>query len=145
MAHPQLEKALHSVPFLNALGVRVERARPGMVVLRVPCEDKTTNFDGVVHNGAVFSLGELAAGVALATHPNLVDVEPLAKGSRIKYLRTSRKDVTAHAEITAEVVELVRNGLDVAGHAQVEIPVHIMDGHGNDVAELHAIFGFRYR
>ena len=145
MSHVELEKALQSVPFLAALGVRVEDARPGKVVLRLPAVDANRNFAGVVQSGAVFSVGELAAAVAVKTHPHLIDVELLQKGSRIRYHSTSSKDLTAHAEVTREQVEAVRRELDATGRAQLEVGVHVLDGHGNDVAELHGTFALRYR
>lgn len=145
MSRQELEKSLERVPFLSTLGVRVEEAKPGAVVLRLPSSHGNRNFDGVLDAAALFALGQVAATVALGTHPNLVDVEPLNKGSTIRYLGTSKKDVTAHAEITQEMVNAIRNALDAGGRSQIEVPVRIMDGHGDDVADLHSLFGFRYR
>jgi len=145
MSRQELEKTLQRVPYLAALGVRVEEVKPGSVVLRLPSAQGTRNFDGVIHASAVFALGELAAAVALGTHPLLVDVEPLQKGSTIRYLSTSKKDVTAHAEVTREMVDAVRGALDAGGKAQVEVPVRVMDGHGEDVARLTGLFGFRFK
>ena len=145
MSRQDLERALAKVPFLAGLGVRVEEAKPGNVVLRLPSAQGSRNFDGVIHAAAVFALGELAAAVALGTHPLLVDVEPLQKGTTIRYLGTSKKDVTAHAEVTKEMVDAIRKALDGGNKAQAELPVRVMDGHGQDVAEVTGLFGFRFR
>lgn len=145
MSRQELEKTLGRVPFLSTLGVRVEEAKPGAVVLRLPSTQGNRNFDGVIDAAAVFALGQLAATVALGTHPLLVDVEPLHKGSSVKYLATSKKDVTAHAEVTEEMVSAIRNGLEKGQKGQVEVPVQVLDGHGEDVAEVTALYGFRYK
>ena len=145
MSRQELESTLQRVPFLATLGVRVEDVKPGEVVLRLPSVQGTRNYDGVIHAAAVFALGELAATVALTTHPLLVDVEPLQRGSTITYLGTSKKDVTAHAEVTSEMVEAIRQELDSGGKGGVEVPVKVMDGHGKDVARLTGVFGFRHR
>lgn len=145
MSRQDLEKTLQKVPFLAGLSVRVEEVKPGSVVLRLPSTQGNRNFDGAVHAAAVFALAELAAAVALGTHPHLVDVEPLAKGSNIRYLGVSRKDITAHAEVTKEIVDAIRSDLDGGNKAHIEIPVKVMDGHGADVASLTGLFGFRYR
>lgn len=145
MSRQELEKSLGRVPFLSRLGVRVEDAAPGEIVLRLPSSQDNRNFEGTIHAGALFALGELAAAVALGTHPHLVDVEPLQKGSTVRYLGTSRKDVTAHAEVTPELVEAIREQLDSDAPAQCEVPVQILDGHGDDIAELTTVFGFRFR
>lgn len=145
MSRVELENALRTVPFLSTLGISVEDARPGKIVLRLPAVSANRNYAGVVQSGAVFSVGELAAAVAVQTHPNLVDVEALQQGARIHYVGTSAKDLTAHAEVTRETVDAARRDLDATGRAQIEVPVHVMDGHGHDVAELHGTFSLRYR
>jgi len=145
MSRQDLERALGKVPFLAGLGVRVEEAKPGNVILRLPSAQQSRNFDGVIHAAAVFALGDLAAAVALGTHPLLVDVEPLQKGATVRYIATSKKDVTAHAEVTKEMVASIRKALDAGEKAQAEFPVKVLDGHGQDVAEVTTLFGFRFR
>ncbi|MBW1876916.1 MAG: DUF4442 domain-containing protein [Deltaproteobacteria bacterium] len=145
MSRQELEKTLGRVPFLSTLGVRVEEVKPGAVVLRLPSTQGNRNFDGVIDAAAVFAVGQLAAAVALGTHPNLVDLEALQKGASIKYVGTSKKDITAHAEVTEEMVSAIRSALEGGEKGQVEMPVQVLDGHGDDVAELTALFGFRFK
>lgn len=145
MSRQVLEDTLKQVPFLAALGVTVEDAKPGDVVLRLPSTAHNHDFEGALAMGAVSSLGGLAAAVALLTHPNLVDVEPLQKGATVRYLKASTKDVTAHATVTPELVEAIRRALDAGADGTTELPVKVLDGHGEDVAEITGIFGFRWR
>lgn len=141
--HAHLEKALATVPFLATLGIRVEEARPGHVVLRLPYRDENTSHAGTVHSAALFAVGEFAASVALGTHPRLGTLTQLVKVTQIRYVLPTAKDVTAHATVTPEMVETVQDGLEKAGRALLEVPVQVLDGHGNDVADLLVGFAFR--
>ncbi len=139
----KLEQALHTVPFLSTLGITVEQAKPGEIVLRLPSLEGNTSHGGSLHTGAVFATGELAAGVALGTHPELSELVHLIRGTRIKYVGTSFKDVTAHASVTPEVVAAILERTGQGKRAEVDVPVRIMDGHGIDVAELQVRYSFK--
>jgi acyl-coenzyme A thioesterase PaaI-like protein len=143
MSRVQLEQVLRTVPFISSLGIAVEEARPGQVVLRVPAASGNLSHGGVMHSGALFTVGELAAGVALGTHPRLASLTKLQKATRIEYIGTSGKDVTAHAMVTAEMITAIHNGLEREGRATVEVPVQLMDGHGKDVGEVVSVFTFK--
>lgn len=138
MSLAQLNAALNAVPFLNTLGIRVEESRPGHVVLRLPHSPAICNHAGAIHTGAVFTVGELAGAVALATHPELAGRKHLQKSTKVKYYLPSTKDVTAHATVTPEMVEAVAQGA-----AAIELPIKVLDGHGQDVAELASRFAFK--
>lgn len=142
MSVAALDRALQSVPFLNHLGVRVEESRPGSAVVRLPALPENTNHTGNLHSAALFAVGELAALVALGTHPELARLVHLQKCTKIKYMVPSGIDVTAHATITPEMVAAVRSGLEV-GNAQLEVPVKLLDGKGVDIAELLGLFAFK--
>ncbi len=143
MSRTQLEQVLRTVPYIAALGVAVEEARPGQVVLRLPHATQNLAHGGSLHTATLFAVGELAASVALNTHPKLAPITKLCKASRVEYLASSAKDVTAHAMVTAEMVQAVMNGLDRDGKAQLEVPVQLMDGNGRDVAEVVSLYTFR--
>ena len=141
MSLQQLEQILNTVPYLATLGISVEEARPGQVVLRLPALEGNTTHDGVLHSAAMFAVGEVAAGVAVGTQPQLVGYTHLLRGTRIRYAAVSRKDVTAHAAITPEMVEAIVGS--ESGRTEVQVPVRVMDGHGGDVAELIVSYSFR--
>lgn len=143
MSAGTLEQVLRTVPAVAHLGISVEDARPGQVVLRVPTQPGNLNVDGRLHTSALFAVGELAAAVAFGTHPRLAQLVRLQKASRIEYLAAAKKDVTAHATVTPEMLAAIQAGLDQHGKALIEIPVKLMDGHGTDVAELVSVFTFR--
>ena len=138
-----IEAVIRTVPFISTLGVSVEEARAGQVVLRLPFKLESQAAGGILHSGAMFTLGELAAAVAVGTHPKLQKYTRLQRATRIQYKANSSKDVTAHAMITAEMVNAVIEGVKAHGKAEIEIPVNLMDGHGKDVGEVVSKITFR--
>src|SRR5262245_40150982 len=116
-----LDRTLRTVPMLQTLGIRAEQARTGHLVLRLPYDEAVTNHAGALHTAAIFAVGELAAAVVLATHPQLSDLVQLQKSSRIKYYAPSNQDVTAHARVTPEMLDAVRDGL-ANGAATLDVP-----------------------
>lgn len=138
MSLAQLNGALSAVPFLKTLGIRVEESHPGHVVLRLPHSLAICNHSGAIHTGAVFTVGELAGAVALGTHPSLSTRKHLQKSTKVKYYLPSTKDITAHATVTPEMVDAIENGATA-----IELPIKVLDGHGQDVAELASRFAFK--
>ncbi len=143
MSFQVLVEALQSVPFLATLGITVEEARPGTATLRLPAKDGNLDHAGNVHTGALFGLGEAAAGVAVGTNPRLAGIVHLQKACGIKYLARCRGNVTARATLPSEVIDGVLATLESKDRAQAEVTVQLMDGYGTDVGELVAIFTFR--
>lgn len=137
-----LDQTLRTVPMLATLGIRAEEAQTGHLVLRLPHAPAITNHSGALHTSAVFAVGELAAAVVLATHPDLAGLKHLQKSTKIKYYLPSNNDVTAHATLTDEMLASVRSAIP-SGEARLEVPVKVLDGHGNDVAELVSHFTLR--
>ena len=89
------------------------------------------------------SLAELAATVAVATHPELAELPHYLKACRISYLNPSRSDTTAHAQVSEEAVDAIQDRLTAEGKGRLELPVMVHDGYGADIAELIALFVFR--
>lgn len=139
-----LDQTLRSVPMLSTLGIRPEMVRTGHLVLRLPLAPQITDHAGAIHPAAIFAVGELAAAVVLGTHPELAELVQLQKSTKIKYYRPSTEDVTAHAELNAEILGAIVEGL-AAGTATTDLTVRVLDGHGRDVAELVSRFAFRRR
>jgi len=143
MSFQVLVEALQSVPFLASLGITVEEARPGSATLRLPAIPGNLDHSGNVHTGALFSLGEAAAGVAVGTTPRLVGIVHLQKACGVKYLARCRGDVTARATLPSEVVDGILGDLERQERTQAEVTVQLLDSYGTDVGEVVAIFRFR--
>ncbi len=141
----QVEAALASVPILAHLGLSVEEARPGRVLIRLPLKRSNTNANGDLHGGTLLALAETAAAVALGTHPELTAYLQLQKGTHVQYLYAARTDVTAEVRVTSDYVAIVRDGVARNGKARLEIPVPILDGKGRELASITTIFSFKHK
>lgn len=139
MSLAALEQSLQHVPFLATLGVRVDAAEPGLIVLRLPFGPAIANHAGAMHTAAICAVGETAAAVVVATHPMLSQAPHRQKSTRIKYYRAPAKDVTAHATLPDERIAEALSGSDL------EITVRVLDDLGQDVAEVVSKFTFRQR
>jgi len=99
MPHPDLEAALASVPFLAPIGVGVAEASTGRIVLKIPADKRTRDFEGNVASGALFVVGELAATLALASHPDMVGRVVRRKHASIEYANATNRPLLAVAEV----------------------------------------------
>ncbi|MFT6143992.1 MAG: acyl-coenzyme A thioesterase PaaI-like protein [Myxococcota bacterium] len=100
MAHADLEAALHEVPFLAPIGLSVTEASAGRIVLRIPADKRTRDFEGHVASGALFVVGELAATLALASHPQMHGRAVRRKQAEITYETTTTRPLLVTAEVT---------------------------------------------
>lgn len=139
-----LELSLRQVPFLSTLGVRPEQAEPGRVVLRLPFAHPLANHAGALHTGAVFAVGELAAAVAIGSHPDLASAVQLQKSTKIKYYLACNTDVLAHVDVDDATIRRTLQALE-SGPAELEITVVIRDPEHRAVAELASKFVLRPR
>lgn len=140
-----LQAVLDRVPYVALTGVEVEDYAPGRVVLSLTPSDQVRNHVGSFHAGALFTLAETAASAACATHPALTGLRLLARGVDVRFKKPARAQVTAHAEITAEMAEAVLRGVELHGRYDLEVPVLLLDGHGEIVATVRGSYGFRPR
>lgn len=138
-----LQALLDLVPFARHLGVQVEDASPGRVVLALSAEPDAATHTGAMHAGALFSLAELAGSAAVSTHPVLRGMRVRARSAEIRYKQPATGRVTAHAEVTAELAERVGRELAAAGVAELLLPVEVLDGRGATVARVTASYRLR--
>lgn len=81
-----VEKTVRGDPMMQSLGIAVEEASPGRVVLSLTPQPHTANCYGMVHGGAIFTLADSAFGCAAVsrgepTVANHCHVSFLAPGS----------------------------------------------------------------
>lgn len=143
MSYQGLVQALQSVPFLTALGITVESAKPGEVTLRLPAVGENLDHASHIHSGALFSLGEAAAGVAVGTCPDLVGVLCLQKATGIKYTAPCTGHATATAQVPAAILEQLADPAQQGEKITGDIIVGITDEAGTPVAEVVAVYNFR--
>lgn len=72
MPHPRLTRALRNRiaadPFAERLGITLLALRPGYSRMRLAFDSSLTNFQGIVHGGAIFSLADAAFAAASNSH-----------------------------------------------------------------------------
>ncbi len=92
------------VPFVGTMGLEFVSLDDESAVLRLPDDPATRNHVGGQHAGAVFTLGETAAGALVLRHfgEQLERVTPLAVEATIRYLSLSKGTVTATATTAAD-------------------------------------------
>lgn len=129
-----VDQALRSVPMLATLGVHAIEATHDRVVLGLPSTPAVCDHTGAIHASAVFAVGELAASVALMTHPKLASLRALQQSTTIKYQSVASTALTATVNLDAASVEaLVEASKDGERFGLV---VRVQDGAGAAVAEL---------
>lgn len=134
MSHAALDAALHQVPFIANMGVRVEDAKPGHVVLRLPFNDDNCASDHTLYSAAVFAVAELSALVVIGTHPRLHEYRTELLTSSVRYHARATTDVTAHGELAPEQVQRIVEEVHHGGRGETEVTVPVMDAHGADIA-----------
>ena len=138
-----IQPLLDSIPFVAKTGVHCEDYAPGRVVLSLVPDQSNMNHAATFHAGALFTLAETAGAAACATHPMLSTYQLLARGSNIRFRKGARGSVTAHCHVTTEMARTVDWGVSTTRKADLEVPVQILDGQGDTIAEFVAIYQFR--
>jgi len=117
-----LKDRIASVPFPNALGIRLVRMQAGTVEMSMAAGPALKQYQGVVHGGALASLADTAATfAALTVLPDGMDLVTIEfKINFLSAVRTGRAIARAH---------VVRAGRRVSiAH------VDVYDSRGNDLA-----------
>ena len=143
LSNIKLQSALDAVPFLKHMEILVDTARPGSVVLTLAGTGTLNDHVGHVHSGALFSLGEAAAGIAVGTHTDLNALVTRQQASGIRYLRPCPTQPKAYAEVSVDMMNQIREALSGEGEAKVELVVPIKDSTGSICAEVVSVFTFR--
>lgn len=99
-----LREATKSAPYPSHLGIEVVDFRPGVIVCRLPIEQKVMSGVGAVHGGAIVSLVDHA--LSLCVYP-LVEIGKWVATLELKvnYLAPVRPDAE-YVEAEAQVLSL---------------------------------------
>lgn len=134
----ELRKSLYAVPLNQTLGVVPVMAAPGEVRIELPHRPSLLDHAGAIHTTALFGVAELAAGVVVATHPRLAEVELRRTSTTIRYALPSYGDVTARASLPETLLEAIL--ANDRRSIEVTVPVRVHDAVGNDVALVESRF-----
>lgn len=126
-------------PFHDRIGLEIHEAAPGEGVTRLPDEVHLRNFLGTVHGGALFSVGEVAAGscVSRLLGPDATRLTALAREMSIRFLKPARGAVTARA-VAGRTREEILAALEVKPSTSVPLEIELTDADGVVVARLQA-------
>jgi uncharacterized protein (TIGR00369 family) len=126
-----------AIPFARHAGVKIVEIADGAAVARLVQAEELSNHIGSVHAGALFTLGETAAGAAMvgAFAEVATRMRPLATSAKISYLQLARGTLTARARTDTPAAEL-RQQLRANGVVTFEVTVDVEDDQEREVAQL---------
>jgi len=133
------------VPFVGTMGLEFVSLGDDSAVLRLPDDPTTRNHVGGQHAGAVFTVGETAAGALVLRHfgEHLERVTPLAIEATIRYLTLSRGNVTATATMTADPAVVLAE-LDAGTRPEFDVDVVLHSDGVEEPADPTAVMTVRW-
>ena len=93
-----LKEQIRNEPFANHMGIRLRDIGPGYAVMEARFSEKMTNFNGLIHGGAIFALMDEAFGAASNSHGTIA----LALNLNVTFLETPRINSLLIAEAKEE-------------------------------------------
>src|SRR5947207_14829896 len=135
---------MQAVPFARTLGVKFLDAGPDRAVLALPDAEELHNHVGGPHAGAMFALGETAAGavVMAAFGEQMTRAVPLAVRAEIAYRKLAMGEVRATATLGRPAADVIAE-LDAGTRPEFDVPVEISTEDGTVVAEMLVVWTLR--
>jgi acyl-CoA thioesterase len=93
-----LKEQIRDEPFANHMGISLREIGPGYAVMEARFSEKMTNFNGLIHGGAIFALMDEAFGAASNSHGTIA----LALNLNVTFLETPRINSLLIAEAKEE-------------------------------------------
>ena len=138
MTFNQIRKQVtEHVPFAQLTGVEIGEVVRGRASARLADRPELQNHVGSLHAAALYTLGETASGLAMASTlaPIILGVSPVAAGASIRYLKIARGSIAAAASYDGDPDALVES-LRLSGRVQFELDVEMRDQAGILVATM---------
>lgn len=132
-----------NIPMTSFLQVKVEEMSPGAVRLRMPFAPQALNHLGTIYAGAIFSLAEIAGGVAMVSAFDPTQFFMVVRRLEIEYLRPAQSDLVCAPRLSPEVIAQVRANIAEQGKSDLPLPVEVIDAEGQVVARLQATYYLR--
>ncbi len=124
-------RLLEEFPLVKHIGIDVESAHDGGVILRAPFE-RNSNFKGTAFGGSLFCVAVLAGWSWLTRDLALrgLDADAVVQESTIRYLAPLQGELRAHLRPPPEdEADKFRKMLLRAGRGRIALHVDILDGH----------------
>jgi uncharacterized protein (TIGR00369 family) len=137
-----IEELSARVPFHANLDIRVLHAARGDGRALLPAHRHLLNHASTVHAGALFTLADVAAGAAVLplVWDRVDDLDFVARGAEVRYLKPARGPIIASATCGEEVGDL-----DTRGKVDVPVAVALTDEAGTEVAAMTVHWHLRRR
>ena len=133
------------VPVAGFLGLAVEAVEPGHVRLRMPFSPRIKNHLDIVYAGAIFSLAEIAGGVATLSAFEQDGCTVLARRMEIDYVRPSRSDLLCEVALPDTVIAESRVTVQAEGKVDLILPIEVQDERGRVIARVSAFYYLRQK
>lgn len=135
MTAVDLAALLDGIPYLAPHRVSATIADDGAVIVRMPFRPAVTNYVGIVHAGALFTLAETAAGVAANRLVEDLGGFVLLRGAYSRFTRRADSETTATARIAADRAGLARSEFSRNGQADLAVIASVTAADGFVVFE----------
>lgn len=130
----------HQVPFAGNMGAHVAEMGDGVARLELPDKPSNHNHIRSVHAGALYTLGETAAGVALSTRFDIMSVPFVAKQGRIEYIAKAFGDITAIATLDDAATAQAKADLEANDKADMTVIADLQNADAKTVAKVFIDF-----
>ncbi len=122
-----IEGMLQQIPYLEPTPIAVDAVSGGQVRMHQLFARNIHNIVGTAHAGALFTLGETAAGVAAFGVVPGAQPMVLLRRANVEYTRRAVSDLTATTEIADGNPNAIAEQFSADGRADVTIAVTITD------------------
>lgn len=128
---------MDTLPFVRLLGITIDAIGPGTAEVSMPSDEKLNNHLGTSHAGALFTLAETASGAAMAGGfaDLIMGLRPVAKESRIQYLKVAKGATRASGRVPGDIGAL-KAQLKAEGKIAFPVEVDIIDAEGTLAAKV---------
>ncbi len=131
------QQMMSTLPFVSLLGIRIDEIGPGTSRVSMPEDPKLNNHLGSQHAGALFTLAETASGAAMAGGfaDLIMNLRPVAKESRIQYLKLAKGATRANGRVPGDITAL-KQVLQSEGKVAFPVEVELFDSEDTLVTQV---------
>ena len=95
----QMKEIGNKSPYYRHLGMEVTKIKKGESIIRMVVKEELARYDGIVHGGAIASLADAAAGVAIASLTTSKETVVAIEFKINFFASVSRGEITARAKV----------------------------------------------
>lgn len=136
--------AKNNCPIYEFLGLRILEADDGVFKASIPNTKESGNHIGIMHAGALFSLGEFLGGLITARYlDNPRKFQPVVRDLKIDFKAPAMTDIIATAYFGPEQATEMNTKLEETGRYDFQQKAVLTDANGKVVAETLGSYALR--